>query len=106
MFEWLAMAVAAPALAAHGASAPMALRMHAADGTPRRVRLDLSLPAIPMRAAHPLVTDGMIVRDSLAPNATLGLGIASIGRRNISDFRPGQRSHRSHRPAVNFVLKF
>ena len=106
MLEWLAMAAAAPAIAAHGAHPPMALRMQALPAVPKRPSADLSLPAIPPPAARQLVMDGMIVRDRLAPNATVGLGIASLGKRNVSDFRTGQRAHRSHRPAVTFVLKF
>ena len=39
---------------------------------------------------RPLAMDGMIVRESLAPNATLGLGIASLGRRSSGDFRPAR----------------
>ena len=107
MLEWLLMAAAAPALTAHGAHPPMALRMHAppAEVTERH-SLDLSMPHLAPPPGRPLVMDGMIVRDSVAPNATLGLGIGGLGKRASSDFRPGQRARRSHRPAVNFVLKF
>jgi hypothetical protein len=51
---------------------------------------------------------GMIVRRELAPNAAIGLGLASIyGKRKASsDPRIDSRPGRSRRPAVTFVLKF
>jgi hypothetical protein len=106
MWQWLAMAAAAPAIAGHGAHTPVPLRMQAVPVVPKHRSLDLSLPPIAIPPDRPLAMDGMIVRESLAPNATLGLGIASLGRRSSGDFRPGQRTRRSHRPAVTFVLKF
>ncbi|MGE5564262.1 MAG: hypothetical protein ACM3ZV_13295 [Bacillota bacterium] len=106
MLQWLLMAAAAPALSAHGVHAPVGLRMHAppADAVERHSP-DLTLPHIVPPPSRPLVVDGMIVHDSVGPNAMLGLGIAGV-RRGGPDLRTGQRSRRSHRPSVNFVLKF
>jgi hypothetical protein len=51
---------------------------------------------------------GMILRRELAPNAAIGLGLASVyGKRKAgSDSRIDSRPGRSRRPAVTFVLKF
>ena len=50
----------------------------------------------------------MIVRHDIAPNAIVGLGLASMytKRKLGSDSRSDGRPGRSRRPAVTFVLKF
>jgi hypothetical protein len=51
---------------------------------------------------------GMILRQSLTPNAAIGLGLASIygKKKAASDSRSDNAPSRSRRPAVTFVLKF
>ncbi len=51
---------------------------------------------------------GMILRRDLAPNAAIGLGLASMyGKKKASgDSRADSRPGRSRRPAVTFQLKF
>ena len=50
---------------------------------------------------------GMLVQKGIAPNATVGLGLANIyGRKKGGDVTLGDRLSRSRKPAVTFVLKF
>jgi hypothetical protein len=70
--------------------------------------LDLRIsPQADFPRPHRLV-DGMIVNHELAPNATLGLGLANIyGRKKAgSDVRITGGSRGSRKPAVKFVLRF
>ena len=107
MLGWLAMAAAAPALAAHGAHPPLPFRMQAAPIGRTHHTPDLTLPQEVNFGPGPMVTDGMILHDSIAPNAMVGLGFANMSaKRRSADGRIGQRSGHSHRPAVTFVLKF
>ena len=107
MLEWLAMAAAAPALGAHGAQPPLAIRMQDVPVARSTHSPDLALPPEVNFAPPPLGVDGMILHDSVAPNAVVGLGFANIsGKRRGSELRLGQRPARSHRPALTFLLKF
>jgi hypothetical protein len=70
--------------------------------------LDLRLAQeIGVAGPVPLVR-GMIVRRELAPNASLGVGLATFysNKKKGSDLRLGERVGRSSRPAVIFVFKF
>jgi hypothetical protein len=51
---------------------------------------------------------GMIVHQDVGPNATVGLGLASMYRKKKagSDSRFDSRPARSRRPAITFVVKF
>jgi len=50
---------------------------------------------------------GMLVQKGIAPNATVGVGLANIyGRKKGGDVTSGDRLSRSRKPAVTFVLKF
>jgi hypothetical protein len=50
---------------------------------------------------------GLIVSRDLAPNASVGVGLANIyDRRRGSEFRGSDQPRRSTKPAVTFVLKF
>lgn len=107
MWEWLAMAAAAPALGAHGAHPPLAIRMQDLPVARPAHSPDLTLPPAVTFATRAFGADGMIVHGSVAPNATVGLGFANVGgKRSGPDVRVGPRAGRSHRPAVTFVLKF
>ena len=46
---------------------------------------------------------GMIASTRVAPNATLGLGLAP---KRTTDWRAGARERPSRKPSVNFQLKF
>lgn len=51
---------------------------------------------------------GMIVQHGIAPNAAVGLGLATMYSRRKTGFDPGNdgRPKRSRKPAVTFLLKF
>jgi len=70
--------------------------------------LDLRLSEELGSARRLTFSPGMILRRDLAPNAAIGLGLASIyGKKKAgSDSRADSRPGRSRRPAVTFVLKF
>jgi len=107
MWEWLAMAAAAPAIAAHGAQAPVALRIPERSSPAHQPSMHVPVATDVSPVLPSLVSDGMVLRNSIAPNASLGLRFATVaGKRRSGDLRTGQRSARSHRPALTFRLKF
>jgi hypothetical protein len=58
-------------------------------------------------AASPFMR-GMIVQREVAPNAAVGIGLATMYSRRKAGFDPGSegRTKRSRKPAVTFLLKF
>ena len=50
----------------------------------------------------------MLLRHNLAPNAALGLGLANIyaKRKGSAEWRIGEPTPQSRKPAVTFILKF
>jgi hypothetical protein len=109
MRDWLALAAVLPLVAATGAQAQMQGLAPGAIAEVATTRaLDLRL-AQEIGAERPLpLVRGMIVGHELAPNALLGLGLATFysSKKRSSDMRLGERINRSSRPAVTFVLKF
>ena len=68
--------------------------------TPRARTLDLRISTeTGMLPPQPFV-GGMIVRSEVAPNATLGFGLANLGRKNS-----GGSGH-SRKPAIKFIMHF
>ena len=70
--------------------------------------LDFRMSQQPPATAPRRFVGGMLVSRDVAPNATLGLGLANIyGRRKPgSDVRITGGPGRSRKPAVKFVLRF
>ena len=94
-------------------SAAMAGQAHASEPATAPIILDetKSKPAgvnfrlVPdrRRGAASVGQSGMIASTRVAPNATLGLGLAP---KRTTDWRAGAREGRSRKPSVNFQLKF
>ena len=108
MLKWLAVGAAASLVWTGSASAQMKGLRALEIVPPAHTRaLDLRVgPAAP--AARPHQSAGeMLVSREVAPNAVLGLGLASLGRKK-SGARVGINagSGRSRKPAVTFVLHF
>ena len=108
MLKWLAVGAAASLVWTGSASAQMKGLQISDIVRPAHTRaLDLRVgPAAP--AAQPHQSAGeMLVSREVGPNATLGLGLANLGRRK-SGARVGisAGSGRSRKPAVTFVLHF
>lgn len=109
MSRWLVMVAAVPLIAASGAQAQMN-GLIASDvaqvATVRALDLRLSQELGRQRPA-PLIR-GMLVHHDIAPNAVIGLGLANIyaRRKGSADWRVGEPSSRSRKPAVTFVFRF
>ena len=64
------------------------------------------LPSVPRFVSQSPRQDGMIAQEELAPNAHLGLGLASMLGRNVHSVRIEQEPVPTRNPGVTFVLKF
>src|SRR4051812_37252463 len=108
MLKWLAVGAAASLVWTGSASAQMKGLQISEMVRPAHTRaLDLRVgPAAP--AARPHHSAGeMLDSREVAPNAMLGFGLASLGRKKSGarvGISPG--SGRSRKPAVTFVLHF
>lgn len=68
--------------------------------------IDLRIPHDPaLSATQPLVR-GMLVSREVAPNATLGLGLANLYGHKKGDSRISGGPRRGRKPAVTFQLRF
>jgi hypothetical protein len=107
MTRWLAAAAALWLLGSSGAHAQKSLAGVEPVKRPRTRNVDLRLiQPLPIDAPHRLGS-GMIVRQDLAPNAAVGFGLAKVyGKRRGPDLGDGERTVRTRKPAVTFVLKF
>jgi hypothetical protein len=77
-----------------------------ADAAKNRM-LDFRITETPAAASRLPLPSGMLVGRSLAPNATIGLGLANVyQRRRGWNLRPTDPAVRSRKPAVTFVVKF
>jgi hypothetical protein len=110
MIKWLAIAVV-PALAAStAATAQMGRGLVAHEvarvATTRALDFRLS-QELGVQHSAPLIR-GMLVQHDLAPNATVGVGLANIYAKGkaSSQWRVGDPAPRSRKPAVTFVFKF
>ena len=56
---------------------------------------------------HQYQSASMLLSREVGENAAIGFGIAKVyGRRPTGDYRVGERTVRTRKPAVTFVLKF
>lgn len=106
MSKWLVIAAVAAVTASSAASAQMSARLVPGQATTRALDLRLSQELGIQRPA-PLVR-GMLVRHDVARNATVGLGLANIyaKRKGSAEWRIGEPTPHSRKPAVTFILRF
>ena len=106
MSKWLVIAAVAALTASSAASAQMSARLVPGQATTRALDLRLSQELGIQRPA-PLVR-GMLVRHDVARNATVGLGLANIyaKRKGSAEWRVGEPTPHSRKPAVTFMLRF
>jgi hypothetical protein len=109
MLTWLLIAAAAQAASAANAGIGMK-GLAPVDVGPVAVAraLDFRLSQ-EIRSSSPVpLIRGLIVSRGVAPNATVGLGLANLYERRKPGFdaRDDGRPRRSRKPAVTFVLKF
>jgi hypothetical protein len=106
MSKWLVIAVL-PALAvSSAATAQMSARLVPGQATTRALDLRLS-QELGVQRPMPLVR-GLLVRRDIARNATVGLGLANIygKRKGAAEWRVGEPTPHSRKPAVTFILRF
>jgi hypothetical protein len=110
MVKWLAIAVVAALAASSGATAQTYR-----DFVPDEVARVATTRALDLRLSQELgvqrptpLMRGMIFHQDVAPNAIVGIGLANVyaRRKASSEWRAGQPSPRSRKPAVTFVFKF
>ena len=108
MGKWLAFAAALPLASASAADAQMkGLGIADIASIARTRALDLRLAQERDFQSETRLVDGMIARQSLTPNALLGVGMARIyGRKKRGDARITDEPTIGRKPAVTFVLKF
>ena len=111
MGKWLAFAAVLPLMSATAANAQMkglGIADIASIASIARTRaLDLRLAQERDFQNQTLLVDGMVARQSVAPNALLGVGMAQIyGRKKSGDARITVQPSIGRKPAVTFVLKF
>ncbi|MFL6735911.1 MAG: hypothetical protein ACJ8F4_02490 [Sphingomonas sp.] len=107
MKRWLAIGTAVSFVWANGASAQLNGLTPgdiAGGARTRALGLRLSQPA-PPKAPHKLA-DGMLVSRDVAPNATLGLGLAVSHQQAGTEFRMSATRGRRRKPALTFLLHF
>lgn len=108
MHGWLAVAAASWLLISSGAHAQMkGLGAIEIAEVAKNHALDLRIPEQPIPPSHMPLVQGMLVHQQIAPDALVGLGLANVyAKRRGGELRPGERTVRSHKPAVTFVFKF
>ena len=110
MIKWLAIAVVAALAASSGATAQTYNDLLPSEvarvATTRALDLRLTEELGVQRPA-PLIA-GMLFHQNVAPNAIVGVGLANVygKRKGSSEWRAGQSSPRSRKPALTFVFKF
>jgi len=106
MSKWLVIAVVPALAASSAATAQMSVRLVPGQATTRALDLRLS-QELGIQRPVPLVR-GMLVRQDVARNATVGLGLANIyaKRKGSAEWRIGEPTPHSRKPAVTFILKF
>ena len=109
MIKWLVIA----ALGASFAGGQVAAQMKGHSpaeiaGVARTRALDLRISQMPSMPTQPPLVASMLVSRELAPNARIGVGLASIYGRKKSggEMRINGGPGRSRKPAVTFVLRF
>jgi hypothetical protein len=108
MQRWFAVAAFVWLLAVSGAHAQVT-RIGAVDlaDVAKNRNLDLRISEAPIIQRQQPLVPSMLIHQDVSPNAAVGIGLASIyAKRRSGDYRPGQRTVRSRKPAVTFVFKF
>lgn len=110
MRQWLAIVGALAALVSESAASAQMKGLSPGEvaGVARTRALDLRLVQQPIARPPQLLVGGMIVRQEVAPNATVGIGLAHLyGRKKAgSDLRINGGPGRGRKPAITFVLRF
>ena len=110
MPKWLAIVSTFAVLLGEGAASAQMKGPTPAEiaGVARTRAVDLRITQRASVAPPQLLVGGMLMRKQLAPNATVGLGLANLyGRKKSgSDMRINGGPGRGRKPAVTFVLKF
>lgn len=110
MGKWLAVAAVLPftvAAAAHAQVQMKGLTPVDVANVARNHALDLRILQQQGFDRSPALVGGMLVRQEVAPNAALGVGLANMyGRKKGSSLRIGDPPARSKKPAVSFIMKF
>lgn len=109
MIKWLGVAAVAAFFLGSPASAQYkGLTPAEVAGVARTRALDLRIADMPSTRMPQLLVGGMLVSRELAPNAKVGLGLATIyGRKkNNADSRINGGVAPSRKPAVTFTLRF
>ncbi len=106
MSKWLVLAAGSALAAATGAGAQMNEQFVAGQAATRALDFRLSQELGNTRPA-PLIRS-LLLRHQLAPNAAMGVGLANIyaRRKGSAEWRVGDPTPHSRKPAVTFVLKF
>ena len=108
MGKWLAVAAVLPLTVATAAHAQMkGLAPADVANVARSHVLDLRISQQRGFDRPPALVNGMLIQQGVAPNASVGLGLANMyGRKKGSNLRIGDQPTRSKKPAVSFNLKF
>ena len=108
MGKWLSVAAVLPFTVATAVNAQMKSLAPADVASVARSRtLDLRMPEQQGIARTPMLVSGMLIQRDVAPNASVGLGLADMyGRKKGSNFRIGDQPTRSKKPAVSFNFRF
>jgi hypothetical protein len=108
MRKWLVFAAVLPLLTATAANAQMKGLGTADVARVARTRaVDLRLAQERAFDTRAVVVNGLIARQSFAPNALVGVGLARIyGRNKRGNARITDEPAIGRKPAVTFVLKF
>lgn len=106
MTKWLALAAAGSLATPTGASAQMSDKLVASRAATRA--LDLRVSQEMGRIGPTTLIRSMLLRHNLTPNAAMGIGLANIyaKRKGSAEWRVGDPTPHSRKPAVTFVLKF
>ena len=108
MTRWLAAAVTLGLLGSSGAQAQMKSFASTDEGETAHTRtVDLRMPQPALMDAPQTYGGGMLVRRELGSNTAIGVGLAKVyGKRRGLDLSTGERTVRTRKPAVTFLLKF
>jgi hypothetical protein len=108
MKRWLA-AAAASWLLGSGANAQMKgfAAVEAVTGPKKTHIIDLRISPDTRIDAHQPLVPSLIVRRDLGANSAIGVGLAKVyGKRRWADPGIGERTVRTRKPAVTFIMKF
>lgn len=105
MGKWLASAVVI-ALVASSEAHGQGDHVQAVASPKAHLGSDFILPSIPQFRSEPLLEDGMIAQKELAPNASVGVGLAPMRGRDIHSVMTEKELVPTRNPGVTFVFRF